>query len=120
MLLPTVGPGPVVSVSEVLQRKADGEDLIFIDARSNKSYLASSETIPDSMRVDPDRAVTQILARGISQDRFLVAYCGCPNDRTSRIVAGQLRAGGFVNANALDGGWDAWIAAGQPLVAKGS
>jgi NhaP-type Na+/H+ or K+/H+ antiporter/rhodanese-related sulfurtransferase len=118
MLLPTVGPGPVVSVSEVLQRKADGEDLIFIDARSNKSYLASSETIPDSMRVDPDRAVTQILARGISQDRFLVAYCGCPNDRTSRIVAGQLRAGGFVNANALDGGWDAWIAAGQPLVSK--
>ena len=118
MIIPTTGPGPVISVSEVLQRVSDGEDLMLIDARSNKGYLASSETIPGSICVDPDRAVAQISSRAIDQDTMLVAYCGCPNDRTSRIVAGQLRGGGFEQAYALEGGWDAWIAAGQPLVSK--
>jgi len=52
-------------------------------------------------------------------DREIVVYCSCPNEASAALVARELAEAGFTNVRALNGGLDAWIAAGLPLAASG-
>jgi len=110
--------GPTTTVNEVVRRMKAGSTVVLLDTRSHNAYSNSQETLPNSIRIDPDRPVEAVEAQGIPEDAFVVTYCTCPYDRTAKKVAGELRRNGYRNSFALAGGWDAWIAASQPTVAK--
>ena len=45
----------------------------------------------------------------------VIVYCDCPNEYSAAKVAFRLRKAGFTNVRPLQGGVDAWIAAGLPV-----
>jgi NhaP-type Na+/H+ or K+/H+ antiporter/rhodanese-related sulfurtransferase len=94
------------------------ESVLILDARSHRSYLDSDQQIPGAIRIDPDRPVRDVKAMNVSPDTWIIAFCACPNDKTSVYAAGELREAGFPRAHALTGGWDGWLEAGRPVEAK--
>lgn len=48
-------------------------------------------------------------------DIEVIVHCDCPNDYSVAKVAYRLRKAGFTSVRPLQGGVDAWIAAGLPV-----
>ncbi|MES2463905.1 MAG: rhodanese-like domain-containing protein, partial [Armatimonadota bacterium] len=102
---------------ELLLRHGD-EPVLILDARSQRSYLDSDQLAVGALRIDPDRAVRDVRGRNVSPDTWIIAFCACPNDKTSVRIVGELREAGWPRAYALTGGWQAWIDSGRPVEAK--
>ena len=100
-------PSVLITIDEIKGKKLDGERPIVLDVRSDKSYAESNQRIPGGIRIDPARAAFDVRERMISEDNFIIAYCTCPNDKTSIRVAQELRNAGFANAYAVQGGMTA-------------
>lgn len=90
---------------------ADGP---LIDVRRAPVYQQAPNTLPGAVWRDPARVADwgTALARG----EAVTVYCVYGHE-VSRAVVLRLRAAG-VDARFLDGGIDAWAAAGRPVVAK--
>jgi 3-mercaptopyruvate sulfurtransferase SseA len=52
---------------------------------------------------------------GVPVDRELVIYCDCPNEASSASAAKALMARGYRHVRPLQGGLDAWGAAGYAV-----
>jgi NhaP-type Na+/H+ or K+/H+ antiporter/rhodanese-related sulfurtransferase len=118
----TLAPAPgsermTLEELERLQNESE-QPVLVLDARSQRSYLDSNQNMAGALRIDPDRPVRDVRARNISPDTTIVAFCACPNDKTSVHVAHELRDAGFPRAYALAGGWQAWLDAGKPVEVK--
>ncbi len=107
-----------ITVAEMQRRKEAGDLVVVLDVRSERTFNDSDLLAADAVRIDPNRAVEDVKKRDIPKDAWIVAFCACPNDRTSLHVADDLRFAGWPHARALAGGWDAWQAAGLPTEAK--
>jgi membrane protein DedA with SNARE-associated domain/rhodanese-related sulfurtransferase len=57
-------------------------------------------------------------APDLPRDLEVVVYCACPNEVSAAKVAQRLRAAGFTKVRPLQGGIDAWLAAGLPVERK--
>lgn len=88
---------------------------MLLDVRRAGVFAAAETMLPGAIWRDP-ADVSQWLAE-LPRDRAIVTYCVYGHE-VGRAAALRLRAEGF-NARFLDGGIDAWQAAGRPLVAKG-
>lgn len=101
-----VDTAPRISAGELQERLQGPNPPLVLDVRGRSAYR-EDQRIPGDIRVVPD-AVSE-WAAGQPRDRFIVAYCTCPNDVTSARTILQLRKMGFEGA-ALEGGLEAWRA----------
>jgi rhodanese-related sulfurtransferase len=110
-----------ITIGELEQLLRDGDEpVLLLDARSQRSYLDSDLQAVSAVRIDPERSVRDLRAQNVSPGTIIVAFCACPNDKTSVHVAGELREAGWPRAYALTGGWQAWIDSGGPTEPKNS
>lgn len=104
---------PTITVEQLYQKFAAGEDLYLLDVRTLPEYaderlaftddLISYESVPDS------------LAR-LPADKSRPLYLFCRSGRRSGIVTQYLREKGYRNAFNVSGGIVAWKAAGYETI----
>jgi membrane protein DedA with SNARE-associated domain/rhodanese-related sulfurtransferase len=83
-----------------------------IDVRSPMSQALTGR-IPGAITVDPKNMRVDLLA--IEPESEVIVYCACPNEYTAAKVAKALLQHGFKRVRPLQGGLDAWIAAGHEV-----
>lgn len=122
-------PSPLVDPAWLAERLGD-EDVQILDARPNPSDFETSR-IPGALRLDPyevtatvDGIGAQIAPpsvagpllreRGLRMNTAVVVYGASPEFDPARVLW-ALRYYGHRSVRYLDGGWDAWIMAGQPV-----
>ncbi len=59
-------------------------------------------------------------ASSIPKDENVIFYCACPHDEGAVQQAKDFFKQGFINAQVLQGGVEAWKAAGYALVGQGA
>jgi rhodanese-related sulfurtransferase len=89
--------------------------VLLFDVRRPLDVLAHPETIPGSIRVEPEHAAE--LTAKYSRDQEAVIYCTGADDDTGHMVLGKVRALHFTRVKLLKGGLAAWKAAGYPVEA---
>jgi rhodanese-related sulfurtransferase len=87
-------------------------EIVLLDVRRRPAFEADPGLIPGAVWKDPEQVASW--AADQSQDMPVVAYC-VHGHEVSRGVVDLLRALGF-EAAVLEGGIEAWKAAGGPLV----
>ena len=102
-----------ITVDELSESIADGQNPVVVDVRSQAARLLDTRIIPGALLADLD-GVDQAL-QDISRDRELVIYCSCPNEVSAAKAAKLLMAIGYRNVRPLLGGLDAWDAAGYAI-----
>ena len=83
-----------------------------IDVRSPMAQALTGR-IPGAITVDPQNMRVDLLA--IEPESEVIVYCACPNEYTAAKVAKALLQHGFKRVRPLQGGLDAWIAAGHQV-----
>jgi len=87
----------------------EGRAPSVLDVRSASSQLRDGR-IPGATSVDSHnlhQAISSLTPAG-----EVVVYCACPNEASAALIAKQLMKLGFSRVRPLQGGIDAWIAAG--------
>ncbi|CAN7260541.1 rhodanese-like domain-containing protein [Pseudoduganella sp. LjRoot289] len=102
--------------SELSAPLGAAESALVIDVRRAGVYAQAPATLPGAQWRDP-AAVAQWMQQ-LPPDRDILVYCVYGHE-VGRNTAVRLRAHGF-NARFLEGGIDAWQAAGLPLEPKGA
>ena len=103
-----------VSIDELRSRIAAGAAPAILDARSAVAR-EREPGIPGAVAANVGELEHVLL--GFPPGQEIVVYCSCPNEASAALVARELVQAGFTNVRPLDGGLDAWIAAGLPLAA---
>jgi len=86
----------------------------LVDVRRQDFYAKSPQLLPGAIWRDAGK--TQAWSAELERARPIVAACKAGHEMSQTTVA-QLRADGF-DARVLEGGYQAWEAAGLPIVAK--
>jgi len=101
-----------VSVDELRDLLDRNIGTTILDVRSPLSQAVSGR-IPGARAVDMDRIAESI--DGVPREDEVVIYCACPNEASAVKVAQALKHAGFRRVRPLQGGIDAWIAAGHDV-----
>jgi NhaP-type Na+/H+ or K+/H+ antiporter len=64
-----------ISIEEVEALRRQSAPVVIVDARSERTYNESSETIPGSVRLHPDQAVRAAAASALPRDAVLAVFC---------------------------------------------
>ncbi len=88
-----------------------GRPPAIVDVRTTRSFAA--QHIRGALRMTLEE-VDEKLA-DLPRDGEIVLYCTCPNEASAARVARLLMDRGFTRVRPLEGGLDAWIAAGLPV-----
>jgi rhodanese-related sulfurtransferase len=102
-----------ITVAELHDAMTKGKSPLIVDVRSKTSRRLDGRILPGALLADlacVDRAL-----QDIPLDQELVIYCNCPNEATSASAAKALMAKGYRHVRPLQGGLDAWGAAGYPV-----
>ena len=102
-----------ITVHELHDAVAKGNAPLIVDVRSRTSRQLDGRILPGARLADLaciDRAL-----HDVPLDQELVIYCNCPNEATSASAAKALMAKGYRHVRPLQGGLDAWGAAGYPV-----
>ena len=91
------------------KKALDAGEITVIDVRTIEAYGASH--IPGSLHIPVSRVEGEI--PWLPKGKPIVTYCSCPAEESSGEAAMILVRGG-VPTKALQGGFDAWLAAGYP------
>ncbi len=94
--------------------KVNPDATLVFDVRREADYAASNETLPGAMWKNPDKIDAWIGALPLTLD--VVVYC-VRGGSVSNAVVDRLQAAG-VKARYIEGGLEAWKAAGCKVVAK--
>lgn len=100
----------VESLAELMQ--AENRPVI-VDVRFEMARVEGR--IPGAITVTTEVWPTEL--QSTPQDAVIVVYCACPNDVGAALVAIRLMQRGYRNVRPLEGGIDAWRAAGRALQA---
>ena len=104
---------PRVTADELMLSIAGAHPPLVIDVRSETSRRLDPRVVSGALLADFGR-VAQAL-RGVPLDATLVTYCACPNEASSAQAAKTLMKLGYKSVRPLQGGLDAWVAAGYPV-----
>ena len=91
-----------------------GAEPIIVDVRSNAARALEPGWIPGSRHLPLDDIAGHI--KDLPRDRDIVLYCACPSEASAARVAKMLMKHGFTRVRPLQGGLDAWVAAGYAVV----
>src|SRR5205807_10250847 len=86
---------------------------VVVDVRSSSARDLDPRFIPGALAMDiaeVDRRLGEL-----PSDREIVFYCTCPNEASAAQVAKKLIGLGYTRVRPLQGGLDAWIAAGYEV-----
>lgn len=97
-----------ISVATLADMFANGETPLVVDVRS--ALARDDGRIPGAIVLTHGQWPDNLRAPG--DDAMVVVYCACPNEASAALVARQLMARGFKRVRPLQGGIDAWRAAG--------
>jgi hypothetical protein len=64
-----------ISIEEVEALRRQSAPVVIVDARSERTYNESSESIPGSVRLHPDQAVRAATASPLPRDAVLAVLC---------------------------------------------
>jgi membrane protein DedA with SNARE-associated domain/rhodanese-related sulfurtransferase len=98
---------PRLTVQQVTEKLAAGEDPMIIDLRPHPARQ-EQPGIPGSIPLSIDEVVDR--HQDLPRDRDVILYCACPRDAASVQAAWRLRDKGFTRAWPLAGGIEAWHA----------
>lgn len=98
----------------VRPEKLDPDATLVFDVRREADFAASNEIIPGAIWKNPDKIEAWIGAVPLTMD--VVVYC-VRGDSISMRVVDRLQAMG-VRARYIEGGFEAWKAAGGKLACK--
>lgn len=105
--------GIFIEPTELARRLFSGKPPLLFDVRREAAFQNAAHVLPAARRA----LHTDWLAEAaLPRDRAVVVYC-VHGHNVSQLAAATLRAHG-VEAYALQGGIEAWIAAGLPVVAR--
>lgn len=90
------------------------DKVLVFDVRREADYSASNETLPGALWKNPEKIDAWIGALPLTQD--VVIYC-VRGGAVSNSVVDRLQAAG-VKARFIEGGLEAWKAAGGKVIAK--
>jgi membrane protein DedA with SNARE-associated domain len=102
-----------ITVRELHDAMTDGKAPLIVDVRSKTSRRLDGRILPGALLADLD-SVDEAL-HDVPLDQELVIYCNCPNEATSASAAKALMVKGYRHVRPLQGGLDAWGAAGYPV-----
>jgi membrane protein DedA with SNARE-associated domain len=102
-----------ITADELNRAMQDGNAPLVIDARSDISRMLDARVIPGAMLADVSGA--DLSLRDIPLDHELVIYCNCPNEVSAARVAKAMMERGYRRVRPLQGGLDAWSAAGYTV-----
>ncbi|HWV39551.1 MAG TPA: rhodanese-like domain-containing protein [Vulgatibacter sp.] len=99
----------LIHPDELRRRIAHGESFSVVDARSQRAWRASGETMMGAIRLRRD----EILARRneIPKGRGLILLADLPQQEE---LAFELLRDGFTDVYLIEGGFDAYVKAGGP------
>lgn len=63
-----------ITIDQVRERLAQGQDLVFLDARNDVDWGLAESKIPGSIRVGNNQQLAT-LVKELSRERFIVPYC---------------------------------------------
>lgn len=98
-----------VSVEELRELIDEDKVNAIVDVRSPMTQAATGR-IPGARAIDMQKIKESF--KGVPVDGEVIVYCACPNEATAVKVAQSLRQLGYKRIRPLQGGIDAWIAAG--------
>lgn len=102
-----------ISVEELRRLIDGGRQPIVVDVRSPVARKTDARFIPGALVMDA--AVPDAGLRELPSDRDVIFYCSCPNEASAAQVAKKLIELGYQRVRPLQGGLDAWLAAGHPV-----
>jgi membrane protein DedA with SNARE-associated domain/rhodanese-related sulfurtransferase len=106
-------PAELLKMIEMAETEGNIPPFI-VDLRHPLDYLPDPRVLPGAVRVSPTELTSH--HAHLPRDRDLILYCTCPSEETSGKVALQLHKLGINRVRPLRGGFDAWRAAGYPLI----
>jgi rhodanese-related sulfurtransferase len=97
-----------VTVEDVMQMQARGDDVVYVDVREDGEWVAGH--MPGATHLG--RGVLEVKVNQVFPDPRapLVLYCGGGN--RSALAADVLQVMGYANVASMSGGWRAWTQAG--------
>jgi membrane protein DedA with SNARE-associated domain/rhodanese-related sulfurtransferase len=102
-----------MTVKELYALMDAGAAPLVVDVRSATARTLDPRHIPGAIHL-PLEGIESRLAT-LPQDREIVLYCTCPNEASAARVAQVLMKNGFKRVRPLEGGLDAWVAAGYSV-----
>jgi len=95
-----------ISVEELHQKLASGENPVILDLRSHAELERDPSLIRGALHMTMDEL--KLRQHEIPRDRDIILYCSCPNEVTSARMALLLHRNGILRVRPLLGGIDAW------------
>jgi rhodanese-related sulfurtransferase len=99
----------VIALADVRKQMDEGKKVVILDVRSGPQ----AEIIKDAQHASFNDL--EAWAKDVPKDTFIVTYCACGSEGSSKAAASKLQALGFTNVHALKGGIQGWKAAGLPV-----
>ena len=101
-----------ISVDELRDLLDRGELPVILDVRSPLAQ-GQDGRIPGAIPIDAQTFGET--APELSADGEVIVYCACPNEASAALIAKRLMQQGYSRVRPLQGGMDAWIAAGYAI-----
>jgi membrane protein DedA with SNARE-associated domain/rhodanese-related sulfurtransferase len=102
-----------LTVGELYALMDAGAAPLIVDVRSTTARALDPRRIPGAVHLPLEGIESQLAT--LPQDREIVLYCTCPNEASAARVAQVLMKNGFKRVRPLEGGLDAWVAAGYSV-----
>ena len=101
-----------ISVGELRELLDQGKLPVILDVRSPLAQ-GQDGRIPGAIRIDAQTFSATTPAPSANGE--VIVYCACPNEASAALVAKRLIQQGYSHVRPLQGGIDAWIAAGYAI-----
>jgi membrane protein DedA with SNARE-associated domain/rhodanese-related sulfurtransferase len=103
-----------IGVADLYELIQAGASPVIIDVRSITARELEPRWIPGALHVPLQDVARQL--KELPRDRDIILYCTCPSEASAARVAKVLMNHGFKRVRPLQGGLDAWVAAGYAVV----
>jgi membrane protein DedA with SNARE-associated domain/rhodanese-related sulfurtransferase len=100
----------VAQLNELIQ---SGAHPVIIDVRSATARALEPHWIPGAVAIALENVDSHV--KDLPRDRDIILYCTCPSEASAARVAKVLMNRGFKRVRPLQGGLEAWVAAGHPV-----
>lgn len=101
-----------IDVDELHALMSSGAQPLIVDLRPTTARRFDPRTIPGAVPVEL-RAIPRNFRPAPSPDQDIIIFCTCPNEAGAARAARLLMQRGYARVRTLQGGFDAWIAAGH-------
>ena len=102
-----------ISVGELYDLIQNGTQPLIIDVRSATARELEPHWIPGAVAIS--MAEVDAHLKDLPRDRDIILYCTCPSEASAARVAKMLMNRGFKRVRPLQGGLEAWVAAGHTV-----